>query len=156
LSRARWSDVDLEQRVWNKPNTKSGRSHRSALPKAAADIISKLPSRDRSEYLFPSTLSTIGHIRDAKKAWARIRKAAGVEDARIHDLRRTCASWAAAANFSLPLIGAALGHSSTSATAIYARLALDPVRQMLGANAAALMSAMQKPPTEVVRSKRGD
>ncbi|CAN5206650.1 hypothetical protein BH10CYA1_BH10CYA1_59160 [soil metagenome] len=46
----------------------------------------------------------------------------------MHDLRRTLGSYMAMANHSLPIIGKALGHRSTSATHIYARLANDPVR----------------------------
>lgn len=36
------------------------------------------------------------------------------------------------------MIGRALNHSSSASTAVYARLALDPVRTMLEANAAAM------------------
>jgi integrase len=91
-------------------------------------------------------------------AWQRIRDRAGVPDVRIHDLRRTLGSWLAAANYGLPMIGAALNHSSPASTAVYARLALDPVRTMLEANAVAMVAAMQPPeiapPAEAVKSKR--
>lgn len=47
---------------------------------------------------------------------------------RIHDLRRTMGSWQAITGASLPIIGKSLNHKSQQATAIYARLDLDPVR----------------------------
>lgn len=51
-----------------------------------------------------------------------------VQDIRIHDLRRTLASYMAIIGASLPDIGAALNHKSHDSTATYARLSQDPVR----------------------------
>lgn len=50
-------------------------------------------------------------------------------DLRIHDLRRTLASWQAKTGATLPIIGKSLNQKSLKATLIYARLDLDPVRQ---------------------------
>lgn len=52
----------------------------------------------------------------------------GLLDVRIHDLRRTFASYQAMTGSSLQIIGKSLGHKSQQATQIYARLNLDPVR----------------------------
>lgn len=49
----------------------------------------------------------------------------------LHDLRRTVGSWLATDGASLPLIGRVLNHSNPSVTAIYAKLADDPVRAAL-------------------------
>jgi len=65
------------------------------------------------------------------KPWNRIRKAAGLEDVRLHDLRRTVGSWLAQSGNSLHLIGKVLNHSNQSTTAIYARFAQDDVRNAL-------------------------
>jgi hypothetical protein len=85
------------------------------------------------------------NLRSPKQAWARIRKAAGVPDLQVHDLRRTLGSWLAASGYSLPLIGRALNHSNVSTIAIYARLNLDPVRQALEQNATLMLSARPEP-----------
>lgn len=53
----------------------------------------------------------------------------GLLDARIHDLRRTFASYQALGGSSLQVIGKSLGHKSIAATQIYARLQLEPVRK---------------------------
>ncbi|WP_411705935.1 tyrosine-type recombinase/integrase [Edaphovirga cremea] len=50
-------------------------------------------------------------------------------DLRIHDLRRTLGSWQAKTGASLPIIGKSLNHKTQQATAIYARLDLDPIRR---------------------------
>ncbi|SOE81010.1 Site-specific recombinase XerD [Caballeronia arationis] len=49
-------------------------------------------------------------------------------DIRIHDLRRTLASWQVKTGATLPVIGKSLNHRSSATTAIYARMDNDPVR----------------------------
>ncbi|MDP2824712.1 MAG: site-specific integrase [Sulfuritalea sp.] len=60
---------------------------------------------------------------------------------RIHDLRRTLGSWQAKQGASLAIIGKSLNHKSQQATAIYARLDLDPVRASVNQATAAMMAA---------------
>jgi integrase len=102
-------------------------------------MLKELPSferRDQGEgWIFPSTLSGQGHLADPAKAWQRIRERAGCLDVTIHDLRRSLGSWLASEGYSLLLIGRALGHKSSTSTQIYARLALQPLREALEANA---------------------
>ena len=59
----------------------------------------------------------------------RILKEAGIENLRIHDLRRTLGSYQAATEANGYIIGKSLGHRSQQSTAIYARLNLDPIRE---------------------------
>jgi integrase len=141
LLTAKWADIDLVQRTWRLPITKAGRSHLLPLPEPAIAILESLPSRQQSEWIFPGNGAT-GHLVEPKAAWDRVRARAGLKDdseprsnVRIHDLRRTLGSWLAAAGYGLPMIGRALNHASPASTAVYARLALDPVRVMLEANA---------------------
>jgi len=47
---------------------------------------------------------------------------------RIHDLRRTLASWQVKTGATLPVIGKSLNHRSSATTAVYARMDNDPVR----------------------------
>lgn len=73
-------------------------------------------------------------------------------DLRIHDLRRTLGSWQAKTGASLAIIGKSLNHKTHQATAIYARLDLDPVRQSVNtATQAMLEAAGVKQPAEVVK-----
>ncbi|WP_321855567.1 tyrosine-type recombinase/integrase [Paraburkholderia tropica] len=67
---------------------------------------------------------------------------ARIPDLRIHDLRRTLGSWQAAAGASLAVIGKSLNHRTVSATAIYARLNLDPVRESVTRATSAMMAAV--------------
>jgi integrase len=139
LLSARWSDLDLEKRTWQIPMTKAGRSHLLPIPAPATELLKALPSRNIGEFVFPGRGKT-GHLVEPRKTWERIRKAANLSDARIHDLRRTFGSWLAAQGYSLPLIGRALNHSNAASTSIYARIDLDPVRAALENNAALMLA----------------
>jgi integrase len=142
LLSARWADVDLTAKTLRLPVTKSGKQHLLPLPEPAVAILTGLPSRGSSEWIFPGAGKT-GHLAEVKSAWLRIRQRAGVENVTVHDLRRTLGSWLAASGASLLLIGRALNHSSQRSTEIYARVNLDPVREALERNAV-LMLGTQK------------
>jgi hypothetical protein len=56
-----------------------------------------------------------------EKPWAVIRKAAGLDGLRLHDLRHSFASVGAGASLGLPIIGRLLGHSQAATTQRYAQ-----------------------------------
>ena len=149
LLRAQWPELDFAARAWRLPTTKAGRPHLLPLPMPAVEILESLPSRGKSEWLFPSPTSRSGHLEEPKKAWQRIRERANTKDVRIHDLRRTLGSWLAASGYGLPMIGRVLNHSQPSATAVYARLDLEPVRQALEANAQAMLEVERSAPVQI-------
>lgn len=68
----------------------------------------------------------------------------GLPGVRIHDLRRSLGSWQAVTGASGYIIGKSLGHKSQQATAIYARLNLDPVRESVERATAAMFAAAGK------------
>ena len=78
---------------------------------------------------------------EPKKGWKRILERAGIEDLRLHDLRRTLGSWQAKTGASLAIIGKSLNHKNQNTTAIYARLDLDPVRDSVNTATSAMMVA---------------
>ena len=69
--------------------------------------------------------------RTEKRPWYKLLKDAKIKDLRLHDLRRTLASYMAMDNQSLQIIGKALGHKSVASTQIYSRLMNDPVRKAM-------------------------
>jgi integrase len=87
--------------------------------------------------------------REAKQLRVKM-DGARLEDVRIHDLRRTLGSWQARTGASMVIIGKSLGHKSQQATAVYARLDLDPVREsMERATSAMLVAGGVKPAADV-------
>jgi len=84
----------------------------------------------------------------AEKRYRSIAAARGIDpalydmtDLRIHDLRRTLGSWQAKTGASMAIIGKSLNHKTHQATAIYARLDLDPVRQSVETATQAMLEA---------------
>jgi integrase len=137
----RWEDVNLARAVWRIPHTKAGRSHLLPLPQAVVSILRRVPRREGVSYVFIGQNGT-GHLQNMKRTWNRVRRKAGIEDVRFHDLRRTIGSWLAGNGENLQLIAKVLNHRDLSTTAIYARLNLDPVRQALERNAKKMLEAL--------------
>jgi integrase len=126
---ARWEDIDFAIGLWRIPETKSGQPVVVPLVAAVVEILRmRHLAAAGSPWVFPSRGKT-GHIVEPKAAWARIIKRAGLSDVRPHDLRRSLGSWMAMTGAGLPVVGKMLGHTQPTTTAIYARLAVDPVRE---------------------------
>lgn len=125
----RWAEISWERATWTIPaqKAKSGETISIALSPVAVRVLENRKADSTSEWVFPGRGKS-GHLEEPKTAWKRILKRAELTDLRLHDLRRTLGSWQAATGASLPIIGKSLGHRSLTATQIYARLDLDPVR----------------------------
>lgn len=150
----RWADVSLDRQEWRIPETKNGTVHVVPLGAEAMQVLLSRKLRTAGSYVFPSHGRT-GHLAEVKKGWERVVKRAALGDLRIHDLRRSLGSWQARTGATLAIIGKSLGHKSPAATAIYARLDTDPVREsMQRATAAMLNAAGITTPGEVVKLKR--
>jgi len=137
---ARWADVsDGLLRV---PRTKNRQPHLIPLSREAATVLESLPREYGNGHVFPGQRD--GEplcVATIDQAWRRIRAAAGVDDAHVHDLRRTLGSWLVQGGVSLHLVGRALNHESAEATRVYARFALENVRTALDAHGAAVRDA---------------
>lgn len=146
----KWADIDLDAATWRIPHTKNGTPQTVTLaPPVVAILKARRAQGGRakvvSPFVFPGSGKT-GHMVEPKSAWRRIRARAGIDDARIHDLRRTFGSWQAITGASLPIIGKSLNHRNQSTTAIYARLDLDPVRAAVERATAAMLANIDAPP----------
>lgn len=139
----RWQDIDMVRAVWTIQETKNGTSHTAPLSSEALAILEeRLRQRNgANEWVFPSVTSKSGHLEEPKAAWKRILQRSNLQDLRLHDLRRTLGSWQAATGANSYVIGKSLGHKTQQATAIYARLNMDPVRESVNKATGAMLAA---------------
>ncbi|TLD47272.1 MAG: Prophage integrase IntA [Accumulibacter sp.] len=158
-----WREIDLAAGNWRLPMTKNGTSQTVTLCPEAVEILKARQEATAGGFVFPSR-SASGHFNGARDGLLRVLNRAGIPYGRnepngvtLHDLRRTLGSWQARTGASLAIIGKSLNHKSHQATAIYARLDLDPVRQSVNTATAAMLEAGgMKEVAEVVRlPKRG-
>lgn len=121
-----WRHVDLQRGHITLPDSKTGQKI-IFLNATSLELLGRLPRVDGNPYVFVGHRPG-GHIINLQKPWRRIRALAAIEDVRIHDLRHSFASVAAAQGASLQLIGRLLGHATQQTTQRYAHLVADQVR----------------------------
>lgn len=142
-----WREISFERSLWTIPGPKSKNGEPMDIPlvKEVVDILERRKKEQQVlknrflKYVFPG--KTLGeksgksheqkHYSEPKKAWGSLLKRAGLENVRIHDLRRTMGSYQTMTGASSTIVGKTLGHKSPEATAVYARLNLDPVRSSM-------------------------
>jgi integrase len=151
----RWGDIDFHSNTWTIQGevSKNGNIMRVSLVEPALEILKRRKAETSSVFVLSSDIGNTGHYTTPTKAWRSLLKRAGLENVRLHDLRRTCGSVMAGQGASLPIIGKILGHKHTSSTAVYARLTIDPQRLALEAAVRAMLET-QALPAKVVPIKR--
>lgn len=136
----RWEDINFGRAEWRIDMTKNGTPQTVTLSPEVIEILQARVPEQEEIFVFPGTGES-GHLEEPKKGWQRVLDRAGLEDLRIHDLRRTLGSWQAKSGASLSIIGKSLNHKNVATTAIYARLDLDPVRNSVNSANSAIMAA---------------
>jgi integrase len=125
----RWTDIDFNRKELRIEDTKAGRPLYLPLSYQVMTLLDEITQQN--EWVFPSTQKIGFSAKNIWRAWDSVRKLAGLEDVRIHDLRRTVGSWMAQEGADRHLIGKVLNQTSPEVTAIYARFADKQVRQVL-------------------------
>lgn len=128
----RWNEVDGD--TIGLGDAKTG-PRKVYLNAGARRIIERQP-RGESPFVFPSSRSPGRPHHRHLPLWDRVRKEAGLEDVRLHDLRHTMASHAVMNGVPVPVVSRLLGHSSVRMTLRYAHLAdrdLEAAAERVGA-----------------------
>ena len=150
----RWDQVDFEHALLLLPDSKTG-AKPIYLSAPALEVLASVPRMEDNPYVVCGAKAGAALV-NLQKPWRRIRKRAGLDGLRLHDLRHSFASVAAAKGSSLLIIGALLGHSQPATTARYAHLAADPLRaanEAIGEHIAVAMQAGRG--AEVMPLERG-
>jgi integrase len=137
---ARWPDLDLQARTWDRPHTSVKQKAQSLLPlnSVAWDQFSDLHRRapkdeagnPASPWVFPSRAAASGHLVSIRQTWKRALREAGLQDRglRLHDMRHNFGGFLAGSGLGLPIIGSLLGHRLARTTQRYAAVQLSPAR----------------------------
>ena len=118
----------LERRLILLPDSKTGFKPVPLNP-PAIEVLKRLPRVKDNPYVIVGHKKG-DHLKDLQAPWRALRAEAKLGNCRIHDLRHSYASFAAASGASLPMIGALLVHKHVATTARYTHLANDPVQQL--------------------------
>ena len=122
----RWEHVDLPGSHLMLPDAKAGA--RSVPLGAAAKRLLAALARG-GEYVFPAPNAPDQPVavRLTESVWARLRKAAGIADARLHDLRHTAGTYAGHSGANAFLVRDLLGHRTLAMTARYVQQDANPL-----------------------------
>ncbi len=124
-----WKELDLDNGIWVLPAERNKAKKPKTIP-LSEEALGMLMKRigNGSDWVFPNP-ETGKPIRHLYWTWDKIRKAAGLPEVRIHDLRHSYASFLVNSGRSLYEVQKLLGHSQLSTTQRYAHLAQDTLRQ---------------------------
>lgn len=150
LLSAKWADVDFDERTLTLPDTKAGEEQSVSLSPTAIALIQGIPRVKKNPYIFVGNKKG-KHLVNIFKPWDAIRRAAGCDDLRLHDLRRTVGTWMTRAGVDLNTIKSALRHADIATTLIYADAGEEVAKDALDEHSKAIMKAAGKDELKLVK-----
>jgi integrase len=129
---AKWSDFDLQNRVWTIRFNKSGRARHIPISDGLITILGQLPRFKDCDWLLPNPKTKQPYVQ-LFTAWNTARQKAGLPDVRIHDLRHSFASYLVNSGRSLYEVQKILGHTEITTTQRYAHLSHDSLMSAVDA-----------------------
>ena len=155
IVRLRWSEIQDDRLVL--AETKTG-PRTVPLGSRARAILDRQP-RGRSPFVFPAHRDPARPRYAELSLWYRVRRQAGIQDVRLHDLRHTFASHAVMNGVPVPVVSRMLGHSNVQMTMRYAHLAdrdIEAAAERVGAAMARIMGlSAQLHPFDASTDARG-
>jgi integrase len=121
---ARWEDFDIERRSWRIHTTKLGRPRHVPLSDGAVALLHSMKRIDDCPWAFPNPQTLKPYV-SIFHSWNSARKAAGLKDVRMHDLRHSFASFLVNSGRTLYEVQHLLGHTQIKTTARYSHLSQD-------------------------------
>lgn len=138
-----WDHIEFETGRLTMPKTKTGRRVHD-LPSPALELLAGLPRFNGIPWAFSSGRRDVPlAYHTTRLVFRAAREAAGLPDIRLHDLRRTVMTNAAAAGVETHILRDLLGHKTAAMANRYIRAVNAPVkdaRERVGAAMAAMMA----------------
>ena len=135
----RWEHVDFKTGIITVPRSKSGETRRLPMNDTVRATLRQLPSRFRSEWVFPSRKGTtpLNPLNFIRRAFRPALAKAKIADFRWHDLRHTFASRLVMKGVDLRTVQELMGHKTIAMTLRYSHLSpahqLEAVQRLVGA-----------------------
>lgn len=126
IEQLKWTEVDLRTGFLRLSGSKTG-AKLIPITGPMRAILEERAHFGSTGYVFASPGSDT-YFQGAPKLWLRVRKQAGLDDVRLHDLRHSAASFGLAGGLGLEVIGKLLGHADVKTTRRYAHLSEGYVR----------------------------
>lgn len=152
ITELQWDHVDFERGTIALPRQKGRERRPHAVASAAMDLLARRVRVDGSPWVFPRAgdLSRCISGEVIQNGWARIRKAAGLDDVHLHDLRHTFGTTASRSGANAFLIRDSLRHANVTMTQRYVNADADPVRELAETVAGSLTASLGSRKAEVV------
>ena len=125
---AKWTDFNLDTRIWTIHINKTGRPRHIPISDGLQRLLERLPRFDNCEWLVPNPRTGKPFV-SVFGAWNTVRTKAGLPEVRIHDLRHSFASFLINSGRSLYEVQKILGHTQVKTTQRYAHLSQDSLRE---------------------------
>ena len=144
---AKWTDFDLERRIWRIPTTKAGKARHVPLADGVMNLLATMPRN--FDWAFPNPVTGKPYV-SIYCAWHTARSKAGLADVRMHDLRHSFASLLINSGRTLYEVQHILGHTQVKTTQRYAHLSQDTLLAASNAATLAVGSVMGAMPNRVL------
>ena len=144
-----WDHINFETGEVELPSTKTGRDVRS-VGDLALKLLADMPRVHGEPRIFPVAYPTL------RRRFKAVLRTAGIDNCRLHDLRRTVATEAAGAGISVLLLRDLLGHKTTAMANRYARRAGSALVDAQDASAARMAAMMRGEAGEVVPLRKAE
>lgn len=147
----KWTRVDMERGVIDLADAKAG-ARPVGLGAAALAVLAGLERN--SEWVIEAARGEPLAYQALARAWRRIRKRAGLGDARLHDLRHGFGTVAGGLGLNAFIIRDLLGHKTLAMSGRYVERDIDPLRTAADAVSGRIAAAMKGESAEVVELPR--
>ncbi|MCP4315711.1 MAG: site-specific integrase [Hyphomicrobiales bacterium] len=125
-----WNHVDMDAGTITLPARKGGGRKAHPVSEGALSVIAGIPKVSGSKWVLPRGSDPDRHVsvEVVESTWRRLRRHAGLDDVRLHDLRHTVGTFAAQAGGNAFLISHLLRHRNVAITNRYVSPDADPIR----------------------------
>lgn len=131
----RWEHVDAKAGTIALPGQKGKVRRPHPAPVAALALLASLDRSKGSPWVLPRSSDPSRHLSPevVESTWQRVRRQAGLEDVRLHDLRHTVGTAASQAGANAFLVRDMLRHKTVAMTSRYVNRDEDPLRDLVDA-----------------------